>query len=51
MISWKLTRINIVSGERIIDGHFGIKKSLKRNAKIHLHGGKLMRCIIFMLGL
>jgi hypothetical protein len=51
MISWKLTRTNIVTGERIIDGHFGIQKSLKRNTKIHLHGGKLMRYIIPMLGL
>jgi hypothetical protein len=51
MISWKLTRTSIVSGERIIDGHFGIKKSLKGNAKIHLHGGKLVKYIIPMLGL
>ncbi len=31
--------------------HFRIKKSLKRNARIHLHGWEPMRYIIHMLGL
>jgi len=40
-----------VSGERTIDSFQGLKKSLKKIAKIHKHGGEPIRYIFLTLGL